>query len=120
MAADKPMPSSTGGIFQIIIVLILVLGLMVGAAWLMKRFNSSGISSPGNIKIVGGVAVGNRERIMVVEVGDQWIVVGVTSTNINALSTMPKQDLPQQAGMPNMSNHFASKLKQLIEKRNVK
>ena len=94
MAADQAIPSSSGGIFQILFVLILVLGLMVGAAWILKRFNSSGISSPGGIKIIGGVTVGNRERIMVVEVADQWIIVGVTSTNITSLSTMPKQDTP--------------------------
>ncbi|RJX34175.1 MAG: flagellar biosynthetic protein FliO [Oxalobacter sp.] len=119
MAADKPVHSSTGGIFQILIVLLLVLGLMVGAAWLLKKFNASGISSPGGIKIVGGVAVGNRERIMVVEVADQWIVVGVTSTHINALSTMPRQETLPSDGLP-INNRFADRLKQLIEKRNAK
>jgi flagellar protein FliO/FliZ len=119
-ASDKPLPSSTGGIFQILIVLLLVLGLMVGAAWLLKKFNASGITSQGEVKIVGGVAVGNRERIMVVEVADQWIVVGVTSSNISALSTMPRQETRQQPGNQAISNNFAQKLKQLIEKRNDK
>lgn len=119
-AADKPVGGSTGGIFQILFVLILVLGLMMGAAWLLKRFNAGGTTSGGGIKIVGGVSVGSRERIMVVEVADQWIVVGVTSANISALSTMPKQETHQQQGMPVVTNHFAAKLKQFIEKRNAR
>ncbi len=120
LAADKPVGGSTGGIFHILLVLILVLGLMVGAAWLLKRFNATGTSSGSDIRIIGGVSVGNRERIMVVEVADQWIVVGVTASNINALSTMPKQETRPQQDAPTLSNNFAVKLKQLIEKRNAK
>ena len=119
MAAEKNVTSTAGSIFHILIVLILVLGLMVGAAWLLKRFNSSGINSPGGVKVVGGVPVGNRERIIVVEVADQWIVVGVTPTNITALSTMPKQATPPAQGNQPLPSNFASKLKQLLEKRNV-
>ncbi len=118
-AAEKPIPSSAGGIFQIILVLILVLGLMIGAAWLLKKFNASGIRSAQGVKVIGGVHVGNRERIIIVEVADQWIVVGVTPTNITALSTMPKQEAPPSEGGHTLPNNFASKLKQLIEKKNV-
>ena len=118
LAADKPTPSAGGGILQVILVLVLVLGLMVGAAWLLKRFNAAGMKAQGGIKIIGGVPVGSRERIMVVEVADQWIVVGVTSNNITALSTMPRQVLPPSQDAPGVPNHFASKLKQLLEKRN--
>ena len=117
-AADQP-ASSAGGMFQVFFGLIVVLGLMVGIAWLLKRTGVAGNPASSVIRVVGGVSVGNRERILVVEVADEWIVVGVTPTNINALSTMPRQDLPAapQYGGP-VSATFATWLKQTIEKRN--
>jgi flagellar protein FliO/FliZ len=42
--------------------------------------------------MVGALSLGGRERIMVVEVGDQWIVVGASPGRVNALATMPKQE----------------------------
>jgi flagellar protein FliO/FliZ len=120
IANEQPVTTSTGGGFQVLMILILVLGLMVAAAWLLKRFNTAGTNASGAIKIVGGIAVGSRERIMVVEVADQWIVVGVTASNINALATMPKQEETLQDHEPAVSNNFASRLKQFIEKRNGK
>ena len=118
MASEAPVAASTGGMFQVLLVLFAVLGLMAGAAWLLKKFQVRGTTVGGTIRIVGGVAVGSRERIMVVEVADQWIVVGVTANNINALTTLPKQETPQ-VGDADPADNFAKRLKQFIEKRNA-
>jgi flagellar protein FliO/FliZ len=120
IANDQSGASSTGGLLQVLVVLFLVLGLMVAAAWLLKKFNATGVASGSTIKIISGVAVGNRERIMVIEVADQWIVIGVTTSNINLLSTMPKQINTSPIEEQGVSGNFASRLKQFIEKRNVK
>lgn len=119
-ANEQAGASSTSGLFQVLMVLFVVLGLMVAAAWILKKFNTTGTISGGTIKIIGGVAVGSRERIMVVEVADQWIVVGITASSITALSTMQKQEalpLPEEQAT---SGNFSSRLKQFIEKRNGK
>ena len=112
------LPSTTGSIFTMLLGLIAVLALMVGIAWLFKR---SGLapSTNGNAvaKIIGGVSVGTRERVMVIEVADQWIVVGVAPGRVNTLATMPRQE-HVAASSPTASTHFASWLKQTIDKRN--
>jgi flagellar protein FliO/FliZ len=119
-ADDQPGSASSGGMFQVLVILILVLGLMLAAAWLLKKFNATGVNTGSTVKIISGIAVGNRERIMVIEVADQWIVVGVTASNINALATMPRQEIPAQTETPNLSANFANRLKQFIDKRNGK
>jgi flagellar protein FliO/FliZ len=55
----------------------------------------------------------------VVEVADQWIVVGVAPGRVSALTTMPRQEgaVPSEAATPVASN-FSAWLKQTIEKRN--
>lgn len=113
--------ASAGGFFQVLLGLIAVLALLAAIAWLLKRFNLSRMAGNAPVKIVGGVSVGNRERVVVVEVADQWIVVGVAPGQVNALSTLPRPENapsaptePQQAG-----DNFAGWLKQKIDKRNA-
>jgi len=117
-AAVSSLPSASGSVFTMLLGLSAVLALMVGIAWLFKR---SGLAqrAGGNAvaKIIGGVSVGTRERVMVIEVADQWIVVGVAPGRVNTLATMPRQDhvvAPASASAQN----FASWLKQTIDKRN--
>jgi len=112
------LPSTTGSIFTMLFGLIAVLALMVGIAWLFKR---SGLAPNTNgnavAKIIGGVSVGTRERVMVIEVADQWIVVGVAPGRVNTLATMPRQE-HVAAPASTASANFASWLKQTIDKRN--
>jgi flagellar protein FliO/FliZ len=106
------------GLLQIFLGLIAVLALMAAAAWFFKKM---GPVSKGNmvpVKIVGGVSLGNRERVMVIEIADQWIVLGVTASQINTLSTMPKQEkLATELAAALPENQFSAWLKRHIEKR---
>lgn len=117
-AAETAAISPTTGLLQILLGLIAVLTLMGVAAWLFKKMGPINTSNKISVKVVGGVSVGNRERIMVVEVADQWIVVGVTANQINTLSTMPKQDkLVEETQSTAIENQFSAWLKRTIAKR---
>jgi flagellar protein FliO/FliZ len=116
-------PSSTGSLFQVLFGLIAVLAVMAGAAWLLKRMNVARTGGAGNIRIVGGVSVGSRERVVVLEVADQWLVVGVAPGSVNALSAMPRQTTPaaaEPAPAGNFPRSFSSWLKQTMDQRNAR
>ena len=51
----------------------------------------------GQPALVGALNIGGRERIMVVEVGDQWIVVGASPGRVNALATHAARAKPRSA-----------------------
>ena len=108
----------TTGLLQIFMGLIAVLTLMAVAVWFLKKI---GPVSKGNmipVKIVGGVSLGHRERVMIVEVADQWIVLGVTASQINTLSTMPKQEKLSQEPLTKLpENQFSMWLKRHMDKR---
>jgi flagellar protein FliO/FliZ len=111
-------PSSAGGLLQVVFGLLVVLGLLAAALWFLKRMGGGRFAPGSVVKIIGGVSVGNRERVMVVEVADQWIVIGVAPGRVSTLASMPRQDAPAAqaaAGAPN----FSAWLKQTIEKRNA-
>jgi flagellar protein FliO/FliZ len=111
-------PTAAGSFFQVLLGLIMVLALMAAAAWSLKKFGVAKLAGNATVRIVGGVSVGNRERVLVIEVADQWIVVGVTPTQINALSTMPKQESAAAPETVPVAKNFAAWLKQTIDKRN--
>jgi len=116
--------SPSTGLLQIFLALAAVIGLMLLIAWLFKRIGPMNSMNKVPMKIVGGLNIGNRERIMVVEVGDQWLVLGVTAQQINTLSSMPKQELPTTAteisNLPaTQTNQFSYWLKKTLEKRST-
>jgi flagellar protein FliO/FliZ len=116
-AAAGSAPSSAGSLLQVVFGLLVVLGLLAGALYFLRRMG--GRFAPGSVvKIVGGVSVGNRERVMVVEVADQWIVIGVAPGQVSTLASMPRQDHPATQSAPGAPN-FSAWLKQTIEKRNA-
>jgi flagellar protein FliO/FliZ len=121
--AYAPSPSA-GSFIQTLLSLTLVLALLAGLAWVLKRFGPRAQAGAGGLRIVGALNLGGRERIMLVEVGDQWIVVGASPGRVNALATMPKQEsVPPQASLhPHVppASSFSEWLKQTIDKRNAK
>ncbi len=118
-SAETSAVSPTTGLLQIFLGLIAVLALMVVAAWFLKKIGPVASGNKVAVKVVGGVNLGNRERIMVVEVADQWIVVGVTAHQISTLSTLPKQEqLNTQETVQGSENQFSTWLKRTLEKRN--
>lgn len=117
-----PPPSavSAGSVFQVILSLLLVLGAVVAVAWILKRINLPQQGAANALKVISGVAVGQRERIVLVEVNDTWLVVGVAPGQVNALHSMPKGQLPATHNMPGGDdNKFQMWLKQKMEKRNA-
>jgi flagellar protein FliO/FliZ len=118
-AATAP-PSSAGSFFQVLLGLIFVLALMAAAAWSLKKFGVAKLAGNAAVKIIGGVSVGSRERVMLIEVGDQWIVIGVAPGQVTALSTMPKQEIVPAMDVTPLAKNFSSWLKQTIDKRNGK
>ncbi len=119
IAATATAPAASSGLFQVLFGLIAVLGLMGGAAWLLKRIGGARVAGNNTVRIVGGVSVGTRERVIVVEIADQWIVVGVAQGQVNALATLPRQEAaPSSDTTANGAPNFASWLKKTMDKRN--
>jgi flagellar protein FliO/FliZ len=111
---------SSGSILQVIVSLLFVLGAVVFVAWILKRINMPQNAAGSALRVVSGVAVGQRERIVLVEVNDTWLVVGVAPGQVTALHTMPKNALPiSEEVVPEVDNKFKNWLKVVMEKRNA-
>lgn len=80
--------STTGSAFKMIFGLALVLGVMALVAWLIKRMVPGVGGQHSTVRIVGGVSVGSRERVVVLEIAGRWLVVGVAPGQVSAIANL--------------------------------
>lgn len=107
-----------GGFIQVVLALLLVLAAIAGSAWLLRRFGPTQIGSGGALRVLGGVMVGQRERLMLVEVGDTWLIVGVAPGRVTAVHSMPRPaQSEQQVQAMVQQPKFAEWLKAAWQKR---
>lgn len=122
-AYTPPPAVSSGGVMQIIFSLLLVLAAIVLVAWLLKRMNVAQQGAGHQLKVLGGVSIGQRERIVLVEIEDTWLVVGVGPGQIRTLHTLQKiEDRGQRAeesstNPQSSENKFARLLSSVLKHR---
>ncbi len=95
--------------------LILVVAAIFAFAWLVKKLNLNQQSSHGLIRIVAGLPLGTRDRIVLVQVGDEQILLGLTPGRIEKLHTLA-QPLDAPAGAPAGAS-FARRLRDAMGER---
>jgi flagellar protein FliO/FliZ len=102
-APPSAAPVSFVNLVQVVFALLVVLGAIGLFAWLMRRLVPGHSAAGGILKVVGGVMVGPRERLVVVEVGDNWLLLGVSAGGVNLVHSMPRPPAASAvAGEPRM------------------
>jgi flagellar protein FliO/FliZ len=81
-------PNLAGNLVQTTLGLLLVLIIIAGAAWAFKRFGHFQTGVQGRMKVIGGISLGTRERVVLLQVGGQQLVVGVAPGTIRTLHVL--------------------------------
>ena len=76
---------NSGYLVQLILGLMFVLVCIVALAWLAKRINRFQSSTDGSLQVLGGISMGARERVVLVQVGSTQLLLGVAPGRINML-----------------------------------
>ena len=82
-------PDTAGSVTTVLLSLGLILGGFVAVAWFARRY-LPGMGAQGAVKVVGTTAVGARERVVVIEVDNTWLLLGVGGGNVRLLHTLPR------------------------------
>ena|SRR5690554_5593019 len=93
--------------------LLVVVALIFGCAWLVRRMNGLTGMNTGAMKILSVMALGTRERIALIDVGGTQILVGITPSSIRTLHVF---DEPVVAPGQAVSGDFAHKLQGLMSR----
>jgi flagellar protein FliO/FliZ len=81
-------PSAAGGLAQVTLSLMLVLAAVFAAAWVVRRLRNFGRPGAGAINIIGDVALGPKERAVLIQVGAQQLLIGVAPGRVNTLHVL--------------------------------
>ena len=117
-AATAPMVNSgvAGQLTQLVFGLLLVLGLIFFLAWLLRRVQQAGPAGKGQvIELIGSRALGPRDRLMLVQVGNEQILLGLSPGTITALHVL-KEPVEVPTASEKATPEFAQHLLKILGK----
>jgi flagellar protein FliO/FliZ len=82
--AASPGPG-TAQIAQLVIGLVVVVAGVFLFARILARIHGGNVAGSGPLRVVAAVAVGQRERVVLMQVGDRQVLLGVTPSRISRL-----------------------------------
>lgn len=110
-ASQVPEMPGTEYLLQLILSLLVVVAAIVVVAWILRRVLRMQGSAAGNIRILAGLSLGSRERIVVVEAGDTQLLLGVAPGRVVSLHVFDK---PVFAEPKQTTSKFAKHLQHRI------
>ena len=116
--AQSPVVETPGvsgvAMLQMLLGLALIICILFFGAYFLRKLNGGrSFGNTGPLRVVGGLMLSARERIVLVEIDDTWIVVGIVPGQIKTLHTLPKGELPP---VKNNEIPFGQWLKQITDR----
>lgn len=102
-----------GFLLQFTAGLVVVLFCVVALAWLMRRVGNIQSSANGALRVIGGLALGTREKLVLVQVGEAQLLIGVAPGRVEAVHVL-KEPVNTQAP-ESVHGGFASRLKEALK-----
>lgn len=116
-AESVPTGISTGTYVQAALALAFIVSLLAGTTWLARKVSGGKGFGQSGLKIVGGVALGPRERIVLLEIGNEWLVIGIVPGQIRTLHRLEKGSLPNGPLTTPTDKPFTQWLSTIAERR---
>lgn len=112
--------TGAGSFIQVTIALGIVLAAVFAAAWLMQRLRNFSGGNSGSIKVLTSVALGAKERAVLVQLGKQQLLLGVAPGRVSTLHVLSEPlagqepPLPQNAGTSVETPNFKAILRRSL------
>lgn len=106
--------ASVGGqLTQLVLGLLLVLGLIFALAWLLRRVQQAGPRQGQVIELISSRALGARDRLVLVQVGNEQILLGLTPGRITPLHVL-KEPVQVPGSAQSATPEFAKRLMEIL------
>jgi len=114
-AVTRPVidPLSNANIIQVVAGLLFVLLMVIVIAWMVRRVGGIRLSGGNGLNIICGMSMGARDRVVLLQVGEEQVLIGVSPGRIQTLHVLENPiDLEtKQQEKINFSSRFAEVLK---------
>ncbi len=112
----QPAPKIGSGahLLNVTLGLFLIIGLIFGISWFVRRFGQGTFTANTHMKIIATMPLGTRERLVLIDAGGQQLLLGITPTQINTLHVFesPIVATPGEAN----NSEFARKLMAILQR----
>ncbi len=118
-ATAQVTPLSVGSVFSVIFGLFVVLALLFATAWLVRRLQRLQTAAPGILQPIAQQQLGLKERVMLLRIDQENILIACTGNGIRTLHTW-QGPLPQGLSATAVAADtapFVEHLKRLLAER---
>ncbi len=107
LADGAPTSVATGGLpagdltsaaIRMVLGLAVVLALLGATAWVSRRFRVGAGMRGGLIEVVSGLSLGARERVVLIRVGGDQVLVGVSPSGMRTLHVLNQGPNDSESG----------------------
>ena len=83
---------------QVLAGLAIVLALIAAVAWLTRRLHRLRSPGSGHIRIIEGLSLGAREKLLLIQVDGRRVLIGMCPGRIATLHAFPADEQPLNFG----------------------
>ncbi len=109
-------PLSASSIANMFMGLGLVLAIIFVMAWVVKRMGGMQLAGSQRLKVLAGLSVGTREKVVLIQVENKRLVLGVAQGQVNTLHVLDGEYDNNEAESFNTGADFKDKLIQALSK----
>ena len=103
----KVEPFSLMNMFNTVIGLVVVIALILALAWAVKKYGQLPTNSQVDMKVLGGLSLGTREKAVLIQVEGKKILLGIAPGRVQTLHVLGDAEKPE--------SEFNKKLNQALE-----
>lgn len=108
---------SSGDMLNWSVGLLMVLCIFFLCIWGMRKLNGIAVNGAEKMRVVGGLSLGMREKVILLQVGKKQLILGVTPGRIDALHVLEGEDCLVKEESSVAETGFAQKLMQAMKGR---
>ena len=96
--SDQVLKENNMGVYslealKVVISLAIVLLIFYAGVTLFKKYMGGNYKANSSIKVIGGLSIGHKEKLVLVEAGNVNLLLGVSSAGVNKLHCFSDQEL---------------------------
>lgn len=112
------MSSPVSSLPEVFLALLVTIGLILALAWFLKKVNQTRFSLQKNMQVKSVLPLSSKERLMVVQVGQEQLLIGVAPGSVNFLKTL-EANIDEDTEEELFSSVFSTFLKKALNKEKL-
>lgn len=100
--------SGSNSVLQMLLGLFMVIAIIIGLSLAVKKFNMFPTGAPGAIRIISGLALSNKDRILLLQVGDEQILVSASPGQVRKVHELRAPVVVEANPSGDETKNFAS------------